>query len=172
MKFVLESDSDEYGFYAAILVPHDGEDNYSFESLIFDSETSEEDIKRAVIFIENHEAEIIQSLYSETHPNLKVLDFKKSNTKEIEYDDRIVQVREILDKHNFFSKPYWFGNEFETYQFVLDLIKGMSKTSDLAKLATQERLHGNTSNSLRDLNVTIDLLNDLNNARKETTWTA
>lgn len=150
-KIELEADSEEFGFCETFLVPNDGED-FLFEHLEFEadnesakkwrSEHGQNSMQRAIIFIANHESEI-------------------SNQDEFEYDDRIVQVREILDKHEVFTPPYWFGDQYETYQFVLDLIKGMSKTNDLAKLATQPRLHGNTSNSLKDLNVTIDLLNTL-----------
>ncbi len=150
-KIELEADSEEFGFCETFLVPNDGED-FLFENLEFEpdnesakkwrSEHGQNSMQRAKIFIANHEAEI-------------------SNQDEIEYDEKIVQVREILDKHKVFTPPYWFGDQYETYQFVLDLIKGMSKTNDLAKLATQPRLHGNTSNSLKDLNVTIDLLNTL-----------
>lgn len=160
-KIELEADS-EFGFCETIYVPNDGED-YLFEHLEFEAdnesakkwrlEHGQNSMERAKIFIANHEAEI-------------------SSQDEFEYDDKIVQVREILDKHEVFTRPDWFGDQYETYQFVLDLIKGMEKTPDLGQLAIQTRLHGNTDNSLRDLNVTIDLLNDLNNARKEATWAA
>ncbi len=153
-KIELEADSEEFGFCETIYVPNDGED-FLFEHLKFEddnesakkwrSEHGKNSMQRAIIFIANHEAEI-------------------SSKDEFEYDDKIVQVREILDKHEVFTPPYWFGDQYETYQFVLDLIKGMSKINDMYKLATQERLHGNTSNSLRDLNVTgltVDMLNDL-----------
>lgn len=147
-KIELEADSEEFGFCETIYVQNDGED-YLFEDLIFEldnesakkwrSEHGQNSMQRAIIFIANHEAEI-------------------SSQDEIEYDDKIVQVREILDKHDAFR---WHGNNHEIHQFVLDLIKGMSKTPDLGQLAVQKRLHGNTSNSMRDLNVTIDMLNDL-----------
>lgn len=161
-KIELEADSEEFGFCETIYVPNDGED-FLFEHLKFEEdnesakkwrlEHGQNSMQRAKIFIAYHEAEI-------------------SSQDEFEYDDKRVQVREILDKYKVFKSPYWFGDHYETYHFVLDLIKGMEKTPDLGQLATQVRLHGNTDNSLKDINVTIDLLNDLNNARKEATWAA